>query len=51
MIHPTLPPRTGVVGFKPDHFDGIIADPGPISFVEVHAENYIIWATAADRTA
>lgn len=40
MIQPTLPPRTGV-GFKPDHFDGLIADPGPIGFVEVHAENYM----------
>lgn len=40
MILPTQPPRTGV-GFKPDHFDGLIADPGPIGFVEVHAENYM----------
>ena len=40
MIQPTLPPRTGV-GFKPEHFDGLIADPGPIGFVEVHAENYM----------
>ena len=40
MILPTLPPRTGV-GFKPEHFDGLNADPGPVGFVEVHAENYI----------
>lgn len=40
MIEPALPPRAGV-GFKPDHFDGLIADPGPIGFVEVHAENYM----------
>jgi uncharacterized protein (UPF0276 family) len=40
MIQPTLPPRTGV-GFKPEHFDGLIADPGPIGFFEVHAENYM----------
>ena len=40
MILPTLPPRTGV-GFKPEHFDGLNADPGPVGFVEVHAENYM----------
>jgi hypothetical protein len=40
MILPTLPPRTGV-GFKPEHFDGLSADPGPVGFVEVHAENYM----------
>ncbi len=40
MIGPMLPARTGI-GFKPEHFDGILADPGPIGFVEVHAENYM----------
>ncbi|KAA5601986.1 DUF692 domain-containing protein [Blastochloris sulfoviridis] len=40
MITPTLPARAGV-GFKSQHLDAILADPGPIGFVEVHAENYM----------
>lgn len=40
MTDPTLPPHTGI-GFKPEHFDGLTADPGPVGFVEVHAENYM----------
>ncbi|GAB4070603.1 DUF692 domain-containing protein [Ancylobacter sonchi] len=36
-----LPAGAGV-GFKPEHFDAILADPAvPIAFLEVHAENYM----------
>lgn len=35
-------PRGAGVGFKPEHFDAILADPAaPIAFLEVHAENYM----------
>ena len=37
---PALPPGVGV-GFKPEHFTAIAADPGPLAFIEVHAENYM----------
>jgi hypothetical protein len=36
----TLPSRPGV-GFKPEHFAKIIAEPQPVGFFEVHAENYM----------
>ncbi|MFT0861865.1 DUF692 domain-containing protein [Ancylobacter sp. G4_0304] len=36
-----LPAGAGV-GFKPEHFDAILADPAaPITFLEIHAENYM----------
>jgi len=35
-----LPARAGI-GFKPQHFDAILADDARISFVEIHAENYM----------
>lgn len=35
-----LPARAGV-GFKPAHFDAILADPSSIGFFEIHAENYM----------
>jgi uncharacterized protein (UPF0276 family) len=35
-----LPAAVGV-GFKPQHFDEIIAAPQPLGFFEVHAENYM----------
>jgi uncharacterized protein (UPF0276 family) len=35
-----LPARPGV-GFKPQHFDAILAGEQPIGFVEIHAENYM----------
>ncbi len=35
-----LPARTGV-GFKPAHFQDIVAAPQPVGFFEVHAENYM----------
>ena len=35
-----LPPRPGV-GYKPQHFDDLLSDPGPVAWIEVHAENYM----------
>ena len=40
MIPSALPRRAGA-GFKPEHFAAIIAEPQPIGFFEVHAENYM----------
>jgi len=37
---PELPARAGI-GFKPQHFDALMAEPQRIGFVEVHAENYM----------
>lgn len=37
---PGLPAAPGV-GFKPQHFDALMADPGAAAWVEVHAENYL----------
>ena len=36
----TLPDAPGV-GFKSSHFDGLMTDPGPVRWIEVHAENYM----------
>ena len=36
----SLPARPGV-GYKPQHFAAITADPGPIGWLEIHAENYM----------
>lgn len=38
MIH--LPSTAGL-GFKPEHFHDIMAQPGAVGFFEVHAENYM----------
>ena len=35
-----LPGRAGV-GFKPEHFEAILAGPGEVGFFEVHAETYM----------
>jgi len=35
-----LPPAPGV-GYKPQHFDDLMRDPGPVGWIEVHAENYM----------
>jgi hypothetical protein len=35
-----LPARPGV-GYKPQHFAEILADAGPIGWLEIHAENYM----------
>ncbi len=37
---PALPPAPGV-GFKPQHFTGLTADPGAVRWIEIHAENYM----------
>ncbi len=36
----SLPRGTGI-GFKPEHLDALLASPGAVDFVEVHAENYM----------
>ena len=36
----TLPPRPGV-GFKAKHFAEVMDDPGPVGWLEIHAENYM----------
>lgn len=35
-----LPPAPGV-GYKPQHFTGLLEDPGPVGWLEIHAENYM----------
>lgn len=35
-----LPDRVGV-GYKPQHYADIIADPGAVAWLEIHAENYM----------
>lgn len=35
-----LPNRPGV-GYKPQHFADIMEDPGPVAWLEIHAENYM----------
>ncbi|SUZ33745.1 hypothetical protein ROE7235_03519 [Roseibaca ekhonensis] len=34
-------PRTTGLGFKPEHFRDLMAQPGAIGFFEIHAENYM----------
>lgn len=34
-------PNAPGVGYKPQHFSDLMADPGPVSWIEVHAENYM----------
>jgi uncharacterized protein len=38
--HRHLPARPGV-GYKPQHFTDILANPGPVGWLEIHAENYM----------
>lgn len=38
--HDRLPDCLGV-GFKSQHFDGLMSDPGPVGWIEIHAENYM----------
>lgn len=40
FLRQTLPARPGV-GYKPQHFADIRAEPGPVAWLEVHAENYM----------
>jgi len=35
-----LPAAPGV-GYKPQHYSDILAEPGPVAWLEVHAENYM----------
>lgn len=37
---PRLPALPGV-GYKPQHFDALRAAPGPVGWLEIHAENYM----------
>ncbi len=36
-----LPPKAGV-GYKSRHLEHILASPGPVAWVEIHAENYMV---------
>jgi uncharacterized protein (UPF0276 family) len=38
---PSPLPRAAGVGYKPQHYGGILADPGAVAWLEVHAENYM----------
>mgnify|MGYP000751810537 CR=1 FL=1 len=40
MTHATLPAGAGV-GYKPQHYAEIMSDPGPVRWLEIHAENYM----------
>jgi uncharacterized protein len=39
-IAPTLPALPGV-GYKPQHFNAIVANASPVGWLEIHAENYM----------
>ncbi len=39
-IAPALPTAVGV-GYKPQHYADLMADPGPVEWLEIHAENYM----------
>ncbi|MGE0039234.1 MAG: DUF692 family multinuclear iron-containing protein [Xanthobacteraceae bacterium] len=41
MHVPVRLPAVAGIGFKPQHFDAILADDASIGFVEIHAENYM----------
>ena len=36
-----LPPDVGV-GFKLQHLEDVLAAPGPVTWLEIHAENYMV---------
>ena len=38
--HNRLPPLPGV-GYKPQHFSAILANAGPVGWLEIHADNYM----------
>lgn len=40
-MHLAKLPRRAGAGFKPEHFAAIAAEPQPVAFFEVHAENYM----------
>ena len=35
-----LPAAPGI-GYKPQHYSDLVTDPGPVSWLEIHAENYM----------
>jgi uncharacterized protein len=39
-LSPNLPTAAGI-GFKSRYFSGLMADPGPVAWLEIHAENYM----------
>ncbi|PCJ05916.1 MAG: hypothetical protein COB16_14620 [Rhodobacteraceae bacterium] len=39
--HPSRLPNAAGVGYKPQHFAQILADPGAVGWLEIHAENYM----------
>ena len=45
MAHPALDqpalPLAPGVGYKPQHFNALQGEPGPVRWIEVHAENYM----------
>ncbi len=41
MNYPSNLPASAGAGFKPEHFAAIAAEPQPLGFFEVHAENYM----------
>lgn len=40
-LPPSRLPALPGVGYKPQHYAAIVADPGPVGWLEVHAENYM----------
>ena len=41
MLQASKLPSTPGIGFKPQHYDDLLADPQGIGFIEIHAENYM----------
>ncbi len=39
-LRKTLPNQAGI-GFKSQHFQDLLDDPGPVAWLEIHAENYM----------
>lgn len=39
--HPPRLPAAPGVGYKPQHFSALRANPGPVKWLEIHAENYM----------
>lgn len=40
QTEPDLPAAPGI-GYKPQHFTALMQDPGPVRWLEIHAENYM----------
>jgi hypothetical protein len=41
MAHQTRLPLTAGIGYKAQHYADLITDPGPVTWLEIHAENYM----------